>query len=73
MPREGAIPSDERRKDVFLFNPVSSIFDQFDPTTIDKYEQSKKVKYTKFLHAENLGILVSIKPGQYSFKKAKEI
>ena len=32
-----------------------------------------QVKYTKFLHADNIGILVSTKPGQNSYKKAVEI
>ena len=63
----------QSHKDVFLFNPVSSVFDQFDPTTLEKYEQLKKIKYTNFLHAQNIGILVSIKPGQYSFKQAQQL
>lgn len=60
-------------KDVFLFNPVTSVFSKFDTAKIEKYKKQKKVNYVKFLSAENIGIMVSIKPGQYSYKKAVEI
>ena len=35
--------------------------------------KTKKIKYAGFLHAQNIGIMVSVKPGQYSYKRAKEI
>ena len=60
-------------KDVFLFNPVTSVFSKFDNNEIEKYKKNKKIKYTKFLHADNIGIMVSVKPGQYSYRKALEI
>ena len=60
-------------KDVFLFNPVTSVFSKFDNKEIEKYKKNKKIKYTKFLHADNIGIMVSVKPGQYSYRKALEI
>ena len=60
-------------KDVFTFNPVSGIFSKLDEKEIEKYKKSKKAAYVKFLHAENIGIMVTIKQGQYSYKKALEI
>ena len=60
-------------KDVFTFNPVTAVFTKFDRTEVDKYLKSKKVKYTKYLAAQNIGLHVSIKPRQYSFKKAQQI
>ena len=60
-------------KEVYLFNPVTGIFSKFDSKEIEKYKKQKKVNYMKFLSAENIGIMVSIKPGQYSYKKAVEI
>lgn len=60
-------------KDVFLFNPVSSVFDKFDRNEIAKYEKSKNIKRVKFLSSTNIGILVSLKPGQYSYRIANEI
>ena len=38
-----------------------------------KIIKNKKIKYTKFLNANNIGIMVTIKPGQYSYRKALEI
>ncbi|MBI2208065.1 diphthamide synthesis protein [Candidatus Woesearchaeota archaeon] len=60
-------------KEVYLFNPVTGIFSKFGKNEIEKYKKQKKVNYIKFLSAENIGIMVSIKPGQYSYKKAVEI
>jgi len=61
------------KKEVFCFNPVTSVFEKFDNKDIEKYKKNKKLNYMKFLHADNIGIMVSIKPGQYSYKKAVEI
>mgnify|MGYP002818154188 CR=1 FL=1 len=61
------------KKEVFTFNPVSSIFSKLDEKEIEDYKKIKKIKYMKFLSAENIGIMVTIKPGQYSYNKAKEI
>jgi len=61
------------KKEVFTFNPVSGVFSKLDEKEIEKYKKSKKARYVKFLHADNVGIMVTIKPGQYSYNKAKEI
>ena len=61
------------KKEVFTFNPVSSVFSKLDEKDIEKYKKNKKANYVKFLSAENIGIMVTIKPGQYSYHKAKEI
>jgi len=63
----------QTKKDVFTFNPVSSVFSKLNNQDIEKYKKNKKVNYMKFLSAENIGIMVTIKPGQYSYKKALEI
>ena len=61
------------KKEVFTFNPVTSAFSKLNENEIEKYKKSKKARYVKFLHANNIGIMVTIKPGQYSYNKAKEI
>ena len=60
-------------KDVFTFNPVTSVFSKLNKENIEKYNKNKKIKKIKFLSADNIGILVSTKPGQYSYRKAVEI
>ena len=61
------------KKEVFTFNPATSAFSKLNENEIEKYKRSKKANYVKFLHADNIGIMVTIKPGQYSYNKAKEI
>ncbi|MEK6868867.1 MAG: diphthamide synthesis protein [Nanoarchaeota archaeon] len=61
------------KKEVFTFNPVTSTFSKLNEKEIEKYRRSKKANYVKFLHADNIGIMVTIKPGQYSYKQVKEI
>ena len=63
----------QANKDVFTFNPASGIFSKVDNNEIEKYKKSKKANYARFLYAETIGIMVTIKPGQYSYNKALEI
>ena len=63
----------QTKKDVFTFNPVTGIFSKLDEKEIEKYKKNKKANYVRFLSAENIGIMVTIKPGQYSYTKALEI
>jgi len=63
----------QTEKDVFTFNPVSGIFNKLDNVEIENYKKIKKIRYIKFLSADNIGIMVTIKPGQYSYRKAVEI
>jgi len=63
----------QTNKEVFTFNPVSGVFSKLNKDEIEKYKKSKKVNYVRFLHADNIGIMVTIKPGQYSYRKALEI
>jgi 2-(3-amino-3-carboxypropyl)histidine synthase len=60
-------------KDVFCFNPTTNIFSKLDKKDIENYKKTRKAKYARFLHADNIGILVSTKPGQCSYKKAVKI
>lgn len=43
---------------------------KLDEKEIEKIKNKRKVSFSKFLAAENIGILVSTKPGQESLKKA---
>jgi len=63
----------QTKKEVFTFNPVSGVFSKLDEKEIEDYKKIRKVRCVRFLHADNIGILVSTKPGQNSYKKALEI
>jgi len=60
-------------KDVFCFNPLNNFFSKINKQEINNYKKTLKIKKIRFLSAENIGILVSTKPGQNKIKKAVEI
>lgn len=52
-------------KQVFQYNPLNKEFKKINEEEINKYKKNKKISYIKFLHADNVGIIISTKPGQY--------
>ena len=57
-------------KDVHCYDPLSGIQTIIPKEKGMKMNQKRKAAYTAFLHAQKLGVLVSIKPGQNHFKRA---
>ena len=62
-----------QEKPVFVFNPVSKKFYELDKKEIEKIKKRKKGAYLKFLSSKNIGVIVSIKPGQYNLKQALKL
>ena len=60
-------------KDVFCYDPVSAVLTKIDRTQVERYNKKRKAAYMKFLEATEIGILVSLKPGQNNFRKAVEL
>ncbi len=60
-------------KEVFCYDPINAVMSKIDKTEIDKYNKKRKAAYMKFLEAIEIGILVSLKPGQNNFRKAVEL
>ena len=60
-------------KDVFCYDPIHAIMSKIDKTQVEKYNKKRKGAYLKFMEATEIGILVSLKPGQNNFKKAIEL
>jgi len=60
-------------KPVFIFNPVSQKLSKLDEKTISDFRQQRKGALLKFLHAKNVGILVSTKHGQQRFAEARKL
>ena len=54
----------ETGKDVWLFDPLEKKITKLDNKIIEEYKTKKKSSYIKFLHAKNVGILISSKIGQ---------
>ena len=60
-------------KDVFCYDPISAVLSKIDKEQVERYNKKRKGAYLKFLEATEIGILVSLKPGQNNFKKAVEL
>lgn len=60
-------------KDVFCYDPISAVLSKIDRAEIERHKKKRKGAYMKFLEATEIGILVSLKPGQNNFKKAVEL
>lgn len=61
------------KKPVFCWNPFSKVLKQLDKKDIESYERKNKASLVKFLSCDQVGILVSTKPGQYNMKQALEL
>lgn len=60
-------------KEVFCYDPISAILSKIDREQVEKYNKKRRIAYMKFLEATEIGILVSLKPGQNNFRKAVEL
>ncbi|HLD06123.1 MAG TPA: diphthamide synthesis protein [Candidatus Nanoarchaeia archaeon] len=63
----------EDHKDLFCYDPLSKEFTKMDKKEIDKIRQRKKGAYLKFLSATEIGVLVTLKSGQYNLPKAMQL
>jgi len=57
-------------KKVYVFNPNTNEFSWIGKIEVDNYKNRKKGAYLRFLNAKKIGILVSIKHGQYNLDLA---
>jgi len=55
-------------KEVFTFNPYTSRFGKISNKEIKEYKKRKKVALLKFYSGTNIGVLISLKPGQNFYK-----
>ncbi len=60
-------------KEVFCYDPIRAVMSKIDRAQVERYNKKRKAAYMKFLGAAEIGILVSMKPGQNSFRKAIEL
>lgn len=60
-------------KPVYVFDPITNSLSNVSDEESKKIEQHKKGKYIKFLNAKKVGILVSLKPGQFNLNQALKL
>ncbi|MBI2574847.1 diphthamide synthesis protein [Candidatus Woesearchaeota archaeon] len=61
------------KKPVFIYDPVNRHFFLMDPKDAEKEERKARVAMLKFLHATEVGVLVSTKPGQLHLKAGEAL
>ncbi|MBI2142477.1 diphthamide synthesis protein [Candidatus Woesearchaeota archaeon] len=61
------------KKPVFIYDPLNRLFFLMDPKDAGKEERKAKVAMLKFLHATEVGVLVSTKPGQLHLKAGEAL
>lgn len=59
--------------DVFCYNPLNKQFFKLNKEETEIIKKRKKGNLIRFYHSENIGILISTKPGQYNFVRAKRL
>ena len=60
-------------KEVFIFNPITSEFKKLDKKDVEKLKMKRKAQLIKFYSSQDIGILVSTKPGQNGLSNAREL
>jgi 2-(3-amino-3-carboxypropyl)histidine synthase len=60
-------------KDVFALDPVNGSFARIDRKEIEEVRRKTKVAIVKFFHADNIGVLLSTKPGQMRLREAMDL
>ena len=60
-------------KEVYCYDPITGVMSKIDQNEVKRYNNKRKGAYLKFLESKEIGLLVSIKPGQNQFKKAMEL
>ena len=60
-------------KEVYCYDPLIAVMLKIDRLEVERYNKKRKAAYMKFLEADEIGLLVSLKPGQNNFKKAIEL
>ena len=63
----------KNRKPVFAYDPFSEKFDKLDTADIENMNKRKKGAYMRFMSADEIGILISVKTGQYTADARKKL
>jgi len=63
----------KNKEPVFTFNPFTGRFQKTDEAMVKDYHKKQEIALKKFYMSENIGILVSTKPGQNRLKHAMRL
>ena len=60
-------------KDVFIFNPFFLEFRKLDKKEIEQIKMKRKAQLVKFYSSQEIGVMVSTKPGQNRITKVRQL
>lgn len=63
----------KNKKPVFIFDPISGSFSQLPKNESERFEKRRKIGILKFHSSDEIGLLVSTKPGQGNLKIAEKV
>jgi len=69
-PIEAALKTDKK---VYCYNPLSRVFSKVNENEVERYKKRIKGAKIRFLSSKEIGVLISVKPGQYNLEKAKKL
>tara|TARA_Y100000034_G_scaffold20402_1_gene23283 strand:- start:1002 stop:1730 length:729 start_codon:yes stop_codon:yes gene_type:complete len=74
-PRALALAQKEEQefKEIIRYDPITKQHSILDLTNIDKILKTYKGALLKFLHSENIGVLITLKPGQQQFTPSQQL
>lgn len=61
------------KKPVYCFNPVTNSLTKLKKQDVENFEKKRKSALTKYLMSKKIGILLSLKSGQFFFNKAHKL
>ncbi len=60
-------------KEIYIYDPVNKNLSKADPKDAEREEAKKKAGYIRFLHATEIGVIISTKPGQMHNRAAEAL
>ncbi|MGM5484905.1 MAG: diphthamide synthesis protein [Nanobdellota archaeon] len=60
-------------KPIYTYNPFTKRLDKLDTERIKKIKKLEKGALTRFHSSDNIGVIISVKPGQYAMRMALEL
>ncbi len=61
------------KKEVVVYDPVTGDIRKYSPEEVKKREIFEKISYGNFLSSHRIGIVITIKPGQFAMKEAEKL
>jgi len=61
------------KKRIICADPLTNSVTMIDEKYFEAVEKNRRIAYMKFLHADNIGVIISTKPGQFNLANARSL